>query len=248
MNNNNNFPSESTVSNNKTIKDKNKIFNRVAIGFSKKEEKTLSPDFIPPQKDSLLWCCYILLNGINYYNEMCFTSPNFHSEEFNLKKNLLDLILKEPKKIKTHSNHKITKIALEEYKSNLMTGISLKIPELILFCIYYNKSIIVIFDNKCIMRINNGIDNDFQSIINYNSINKKYSIIIDDSYLKKFEIINLFEIQQYTKPIRGISNYKIQELEYIYNNLLKEINPSNKLSKIELYENIYKIIANYINI
>lgn len=239
----------------------------VSFKFCKTKNDLCNKDDVitPLQQDTLVWCCYVLLNGNSAYNYIMSMNGNTHSIEFDLKKHLVDLIIKEPKKIKTHCNHKMTKIALEEIKSNLMTGINLKIPELIAFCVYYNKCIMVIFDNKCYMIINGmGVstlneaekieeDETPSAIFYYNSKNKKYSISFNCSLpLIIPEIEKMVKIEQYTKPIYGLSNYKTIELEKIYNKLIKITDEQTQTlttsTKKEMYEIIYKTLAVYIGI
>lgn len=202
----------------------------------------------PKYPDTLLWCCYILLNGVGAYEYLTTVSSTGFSnaDGLDLRRALVDEISKNPKK-KSHSNHKITKVALEEIKSNLLTGAKFKIPELIVFCVYYNKNVRVIFDNKCYMNLNNGTEDDdavLDAIIYYNSRDKKYSIICGGvDAMQPPAIDNMVLIEQYTKPVRGFSCYKTAELEEIYEKLRVVGDERGAPTKKEMYEFIHKEIC-----
>lgn len=220
----------------------------------------LAPVITPVQPDTLAWCCYILLHGRGAYETLVsVASASFsNADELNLRRALVDEIAKDPKKVKSHCNHKITKVALEEIKSNLLTGVKLKIPELIAFCVYYNKSVIVIFGdnplvergvrgdealaprppNKCYTTINSGVDDaaDADAIIYYNSRSKKYSI---GAGAPAPDLSKMIAIEQYNKIMRGFSAYKTAELEEMYKMFCES---GETLSKKEMYEFVYKTL------
>ena len=224
-------------------------------------DKDISPQKMdaiePTQTDTLLWCCYILLNSLGAYEYIKSVSSSGFSnaDALELRRSLVDEIIKNPTKIKSHCNHKVTKVALEEIKSNLLTGVNIKIPELIVFCVYYNKNIMVVFDNKICMKINNGITecDALDAIIFYNSKTKKYSISTfcggaapREGVEKSIQPRPVFEkefveIVQYTKPVRGFSCYKMAELEDLYMKLSGNTGSANAApTKKEMYELIYR--------
>lgn len=221
---------------------------------SKLRNETETKVVEPTQSDTLLWCCYILLNSLGAYKYLTSVSSNefSNSDGLDFRRAIVDEIVKNPKKIKSHSNQKITKVALEEIKSNLLTCVNMKIPDLIVFCVYYNKNIMVVFDNKIYMNINNGItdetcdtaDETCDAIIFYNSKTKKYSILPEPQTQISSVSYNrnkLVEIEQYTKPVRGFSCYKTSDLEELYKKLF-DGKIDTKPSKKEMYESIHKEI------
>lgn len=217
-----------------------------------------APVITPIQSDTLAWCCYILLHGRGAYETLISVASSSFSnaDELNLRRALVDEIVKDPKKVKSHCNHKITKVALEEIKSNLLTGVKLKIPELIAFCVYYNKSVIVVFDNNplvergnealaprppCYMTINSGVDDaaaDADATIYYNSRSKKYSIDVGGAPAP--DLSKMIAIEQYNKIMRGFSAYKTAELEEMYKMFCVETDETP--SKKEMYEFVYKTL------
>ena len=220
------------------------------------EKKTASPQkkssagahengrITPTQADSLAWCCYILLHGRGAYETLVsMSSSGFaNADELNLRRGLVDEIVKDAKKVKSHCNHKMTKVALEEVKSNLLTGVKLKIPELIAFCVYYNKSVMVAFDDKCYMTINSGVDDDLEldATLYYNSRTKKFSYG-DAEVVANME--KMVAIEQYTKIVRGFSCYKTAELEEMYKKMGGISNgAATTPTKKEMYEFIYKVL------
>ena len=99
------------------------------------------------------------------------------------------------------------------------------------------KKINLIYYTDSLYFINNKYDKE-PLIIYYDTQNKQYKKIekIDENELKK----NRLNIQYIQKPIKGLSSYKVSELEEICKilniNIMK--NGVKKLKKKEMYEKI----------
>jgi len=212
------------------------------VGIEDKNE-----DFISPKQiDSLFWCLYIANFG---YNDYVTINRNYGIKELEIKKNVIDYLKNNPNKMK-ETNYKITKIIIQEVMSDLMTSQKeTSIHCLLAIISMFNMNIIMIDSNRQFLLEFNS-NNDNQKNISTYLIKKdkhgKYHIntepITNEDIDKlKNEIICL---ENYMKPMKSISGYKIEELEELSQKVGINILDKNekRYKKQELYYLIAEIV------
>ena len=196
-----------------------------------------SAQYFPRKPDTLFWCVYIALHGTKEYNQIGLHYGNVEIEE---KQKMMELMRKTPNIIK-NANKKITKVSSQEIMSDFMTNKRTTVDMLMIFAVYNNMRIILVnVDNK------NQPDKSYtilgsqiytQTIVIYKK-NNYYGLEMEYQEQKMEEILtNLFCMEQIDRPLKAITNYKIDELEAIAYKLNVDYTTS-KLKKQELYNAI----------
>ena len=139
------------------------------------------------------------------------------------------------------SDKKITKVLSQEIMSDLMTNKKTTMDMLLIIAIYNNKKIILInVDEKkqpSKYYLVFGSQNYSETVVIYKK-NNYYGLEIDYNEEKIRDLTSkLLCIEQIDKPLKSISNYKIDDLEKIAYNLNVDYT-TKKLKKIELYNMI----------
>jgi hypothetical protein len=193
--------------------------------------------YFPRKPDTLFWCVYIALHGTKEYNQIGLHYGNVEIEE---KQKMMELMRKTPNIIK-NANKKITKVSSQEIMSDFMTNKRTTVDMLMIFAVYNNMRIILVnVDNK------NQPDKSYtvlgsqiytQTVVIYKK-NNYYGLEMEYQEQKMEEILtNLFCMEQIDRPLKAITNYKIDELEAIAYKLNVDYTTS-KLKKQELYNAI----------
>jgi hypothetical protein len=213
----------------KNIITKNNILNNKNNKYV--ENKIINKDkiYIPKQLDTFFWCLYIMINGIQQYNTIqnkCF------AKEKELKFNYVDLIRKNRIILK---NKKIKKI--DDIENELITNNKIDINIFIALIILEGINVIII-NKKIYYELVNNDDNDFFVI---HIIHNKCGYEENVSKEKIQEYKNtLLKVDNINKPIKAISNYKLDEIREISKifglNIMN--NNDKKKTKSELYEEI----------
>lgn len=193
--------------------------------------------YYPKKTDTLFWCIYIALNGMKEYDQIGLHYGNIEIEE---KQKMMELMKKTPNLIK-NANKKITKVLSQEVMSDLMTNKRTTIDMLMIFAVYNNMRIILVnvdeknqpYKSYIIL----GSQIYSKSIVIYKRKNN-YGLEMDyQEDIMDTTLTNLFCMEQIEKPLKAISNYKIDELEAIAYKLNVDYT-TNKLKKQELYYGI----------
>lgn len=207
------------------------------------KRKPASTQYFPRKPDTLFWCVYIALHGMKEYNQIGLHYGNVEIEE---KQKMVELMRKTPNIIK-NANKKITKVSSQEIMSDFMTNKRTTVDMLMIFAVYNNMRIILVnVDNK------NQPDKSYtilgsqiytQTIVIYKK-NNYYGLEMEYQEQKMEEILtNLFCMEQIDRPLKAITNYKIDELEAIAYKLNVDYTTS-KLKKQELYNAILLSLTN----
>ena len=199
-----------------------------------KQKKIQKFTYSPKQQDGLFWCIYIIIKG---YNDYISIDRNYGIVKLEIKQKIGEFIKENSNKMK-NTNYKITKINIQEIMSELITvQKDTSILCLLTICIYYKINIILIHPNKKLMLefiSNQGIEQPYYVI--YKENYGKYTVdpdqkTIDDINKMKETIVCL---DNYFKPIKGLSQYKVEELEKLASKL-GLLDTSKKYKKSELY-------------
>ena len=202
-----------------------------------------STQYFPRKPDTLFWCVYIALHGTKEYNQIGLHYGNVEIEE---KQKMMELMRKTPNIIK-NANKKITKVSSQEIMSDFMTNKRTTVDMLMIFAVYNNMRIILVnVDNK------NQPDKSYtvlgsqiytQTVVIYKK-NNYYGLEMEYQEQKMEEILtNLFCMEQIDRPLKAITNYKIDELEAIAYKLNVDYTTC-KLKKQELYNAILLALSN----
>lgn len=212
------------------------------VPVEEKLENTIKTEHVeelisPKQNDTLFWCIFIIHFGYDEYLEV---DRNYGVKELDVKKQIGDFISKNPHKMKT-TNTKITKAAVQEILSELLTSqkdTSMQcLMALIVFC---NINLIMINSTKLLMlEFVSNKDEEIPTYVIYKDAYNKYSL--KNQQLSKEEIEDIRSkticLENYLKPIKSISNYKVEELE----DLAKKLGifeKNKKYKKSDLYQEI----------
>ena len=196
----------------KSIKSKNKI---KEVDF-----------YIPSEKDSLFWCWFIFKSGFSDYE---INKEFFFSVE---KENKIEFVnkIRNNKKMLKHMKVRISEME-GHFANDSILDITYLEPMLIIEkynFIYMNEKIY--YENitypgnpTCIVKYFNDVD--------------KYGLFLDEKKLFDYKD-KLFNVDNIKKPVKGISNYKANELRDICKKLNIDImkTPTKTKTKKELYQ------------
>ena len=196
----------------------------------KKVEKKQNNNLNIKEKDKLFWYLYIFEHGIANYELL---GRNKYSKEMALKVEFIEKLKHEKRLLKDN------KLKFNDIQEKLLYG-SLDIYTF--FSITMIKKINLVYFTDHIIFINNKYEKD-SIIIYYDKANKIFEIKdkINIEELKKDRL----EIAYLKKPIKTLSNYKVNEIYEICKKLKIEImkNSTKKFTKKELYEKIVQKIS-----
>ena len=187
-------------------------------------QEVKEPDFfIVKEEDSLFWSFYIIAFGLDKY--IMNKGKNYIIQQ-ELKINVIES-MKDNKSIL--KQYKLKKVDIEQ---NLLYDKQITYASFLYLSMFYRQNIIII-DDRVYYECIGDPTND--TIIMIKKINHHYAIYtkIDKEYSTKY-----YKIDNISKPILGISSYKLNELQDICKKL--KLNTDGK--KKDLYEKIIKCI------
>ena len=198
-------------------------------------KKQIHTDFLLPRfSDTLFWCYYIMKNGLGAYEMI---HGDGYKDSFEQK---IDLVYKVRDNKDLLKKYKWKRNAIED---ELVNHKQITISAFMCICAIHNFNVVYI-DNKKIYTLIDNID-DLSS--NLNIIEKThdgFALFLgthEEKYKKYTESIgNFWHIDNLNKPLRGISSYKVKELQEICKKLGFEIinEKKTKKSKKVLYQMI----------
>ena len=210
-----------------------KITKKVVKQAIKKKE--VSSDFLLPKfSDTLFWCYYIIKNGLSAYE---IVHGDGYKDSFEQKINLVYKIRENKELLK---KYKWKRNSIED---QLVNHKEISISAFICICAIENLNVVYI-DNKKVYTLINNID-DLSS--NLNIVEKTqdgFALFLgsnEDKYSKYTDSVDKFwKIDNLNKPLRGISSYKVKELQEICKKLGLQIltDKKTKKSKKILYQMI----------
>jgi hypothetical protein len=191
----------------------------------------------PSQRDTLFWCLFIVNFGFGEYTEV---DRNYGVKELEVKKQIGEYITANPHKMKS-TNVKITKAGIQEILSELLTSQKdTSMNCLMALLVFYNINLIMVNSTELLMlEFKADKDAELPTYVVYKDTYNKYSTKIEP--LTKEEIIEMKNkmicLESYLKPLKAISNYKLEELE----DLAKKMGifeNNKKYKKTDLYQEI----------
>lgn len=191
----------------------------------------------PNERDTLFWCFYIMVKGIDTYKQMI--NRNIVVEK-QLKIEYIDKFRENKTLVKTHRLGPLSHI-----ENMLLNESCIDMKTFQALCILDNVSCVFTF-GKCYHEINIDKDDEvgddisnIHTIVSDSAINerKKYSYR-SNTTLDSINLVRntMFYVDNLSKPVKAMTSYKLEELIDMCNRLQIEIEP--KLKKKELYERI----------
>ena len=192
------------------------------------------PEFFYINKnDQLFWCFYIIKNGYDNYE---INKNNSFYLEKSIKINSIEK-LREKKDLL-----KINKLKLNEIENELANEKLITIKGFIALLLINDLNVFYVGDSIFYKFISNNEKQNF--IVKYNKQIKKLGVSLNDNndtnkYIKNITETKM-ELFDITKQIKGISSYKLGDLQDICNKLKINIkdNDNKNLKKTLLYETI----------
>jgi hypothetical protein len=212
-------------------------------------------------QDGLFWSMFICHYGYTEYNRNKY---NYGKIEVQEKEKIAEYLHKNGSpKISKQTNYKLTRGFCCEIESDLITNPKMPFSGLIGMCAYYHCDIIVIDLNRNIYHYFSGCmeDDDTNTktketyILYKNPLytgkykSNEYFIDIDHKIYSLSEIKErFFQIDNYQKPMKSITNYKKIELEIIAKKTIFHLNNNEKpLIFKEDKQQLYEMILTYIS-
>ena len=202
-------------------------------------------------QDSLFWTLYLAIYGRSEYERIggC-TNGNVEMSE---KNKVVDYVKKQgAKNISALLNTKMTKVALYDMCSELLTLPRMSWKHIPLLCAYYNCNLyyIDLMTRTYLPTVHTtDFDHDINTFVLYKNDKKgpQYWIDIGEQITKLTEIkMQYFLIKDCEKPLKAVSSYKLSDLELIAN--LLKVSCTGKYKKQDLYNKIAECLGNLGNI
>ena len=187
---------------------------------------------IPEENDSVFWCWLIFTKGLSNYT---ISRDRVFVTEKTEKINFIEKVRINKKLLKKY------KIKLCDIESNLTMGKKLDIIFLEPMIIMENFNFIYMDDK---IYYENILDEDNKTcIIKYFKKDEKYGIFLNN--ISKIKKNKLFRVDNLSKPIKAISNYKADEIREICKKL--NINPMKSPTKYHTKKILYQLIKEKLN-
>lgn len=200
-----------------------------------------NPFFVPFHRDTLFWCLYIAHYG---YNDYIVIERNYGLKELAVKSLVAEFLKTNPNVLKS-TNYKITKTATQEILSDLLTTQKETDMNCLLAIIAYFHINIVMIDNteRILLEFTSDKDEQIPTFLIKKDASKKYHIKMTPLSTNEIQEIksNKICLENYMKPMKPTSAYKVADLELLAKNIDIDIS-QKKYKKNELYELIYNTI------
>lgn len=212
---------------------------KIQIQIQEQPPKQASePSFtFPTQKDSLFWCFYIMKHGVESYNAL--ESINIVVEK-KMKIEYVEELRKNKHVIKS------SKLAPLIYIENLLANeTQIDIKTFFTLCILEKISLLYLY-KKTFFLLNtsedDGCDLVSMHVVKRNDVPLKFGVMENEKPEKIKEYTEaLYKIENISKPIKGLSSYKVSELVDMSKKLGLEIinkTTNKQKTKNELYESL----------
>jgi hypothetical protein len=211
------------------------------------ETRKQKDEYIEPrQHDTLFWCLYIIHHGYNDYMQI---DRNYGVKELEEKQKIFNFIKANPSKMK-NTNYKMTNVALQEIQSEMMTvQKQTSMTSMIAMLVYYNINLLIIDASEKTMLEFWVNKEDIPSMNTKTTSDSAATYVLHKSKMGKYKLQmeniathKIYEMKEkyvvldsYLKPLKSMTNYKVEELEEIAKKL-GVYNENKKYKKAELYQ------------
>ncbi len=197
--------------------------------------------FEPFSQDTLFWCLFFHIYGQGEYLEI---HKNYGKRELEEKQKIVEFYTGKDGKKNAASlkcgNQKLTLADIQETLSGLMVNKKTHILELFAMANYYKVGVVLIDprNKTCVELIPENVQTDKMYKIYYNTDTtipgkwrtREQEIDSDNDY---------YRLEQWNKPLKAVSSYKLPELQEIAQRLNIDIH----LKKQELYDKLAQTIV-----
>jgi cell division protein FtsB len=202
-----------------------------------------------PSNLSIFQSVFLLHYG---YSEYIMAENRMLNRELEEKQKIMETLSKTPKKLK-EGNHKLTNDNIQEILSGLLVATKEEIMHLVAYSAYYNRIIYLVFTHSYLIfspTKETAVDStNILSVYILNQTRKhpKYGGSYYPEFnptLEKMENIHNSKIhlEHYAKPFKGVSAYKLPELEEMATKTgMFENGVPAKYKKKELYDKIVEV-------
>lgn len=197
---------------------------------------------VPRNEDTLFWCMYIAKYG---YGDYLAIGTKYKNKEIEKKQEMIDTIKKSPAIMKCDS-YKLSKVAVQEILADLLVNKKTTMNTLLAMCILYNLRVYVIDESvKTYVHYRaNETTTTTETFIIRKTIDGFYGVDMDTNTAKIATIEETrLAIEPGPKPIKGMSAYKVGELETMIKKLGVWPNDGNKRTKTDLYDILQKTLS-----
>jgi hypothetical protein len=193
--------------------------------------------FEPREKDSLFWCFFIMKNGMTAYE---MTEHRNFIVEKKIKIEYVEKLRKEKALIKPY------KLAtLAHIESKLANDDKIDVQTLLVLCVLENLNVVFIKKRMYYeLQMNSG-DDDIHVIHSLDTYKYKFGHEISSKSQIDSLKLTLFQIDNFEKPFKSVSSYKLSDLVEICNKLnIDTVNKetNKQKNKNDLYESIVQHI------
>ena len=191
------------------------------------------------ERPTLFWCVFLAHYG---YSEFLRVGKRFQNRELEEKQQIMETLSKNPKQMKD-GNMKLTNDSIQEILSGLMVSTNDSFSALVAYSKYYNKTIYVVFACSFLVFSNTKEPREAKiediCVLYQTRKHPKYGgsyRLEEEPTLEKLERIRetKIEMEHYAKPFRGISAYKLADLEA----MAQKIGVLDASGKADLYAKI----------
>lgn len=198
-----------------------------SVPVANRQESTPITHVIIRQRDKLVWCMYIIVYGLDSYND---AQPKLFTAENDFKYESISKIREKQKIIKG------AKLKMQDIESELITNKQIRIQVLHALAIAYEKTIVF---------VHNRIYYEFPYGDTFFLIEKKKNDIVlhindQSNYISQIKT-ELYNIPNANKIIKGVSAYTVKELQEIAVKLqisTNDVETGKPLTKAKLYNEI----------
>jgi hypothetical protein len=212
-------------------------------------EKTKSDQewFQPKQHDTLFWCIFIAHHGQVEYQQI---DRNYGVREMEKKKEIGEYISLHSDEFKK-SNKKITKVAIQEMRSEFLTSSKeTSMNCLLAMCVYYKINILLLEESGKFYLEYCAYTNTEDTLPYYvlkRDTFKKYSICTqpfhDNRALQEWKKGKI-EIVNPLKPVKSIGAFRVEELED-FARIVGVYDETKKMKKADIYKAIVDMVKWY---
>jgi len=201
-----------------------------------------SIEFISPtHRDTLFWCLYIIMYGHNDYIQV---SRNYGVKELEVKKHIGDMIRANPNILKK-ANIKITKAAVQEIMSELLTSVrdTSYITMMGMLAIYKMNIILISASGKTMVEFISDKDTQQPTYVLHKDNFGKYKLQVEPVSEEQIAELKttVFCLESYLKPLKTVSNYKVDEL-YAIARQVGIFDENKKYKKGDLYDEMNDVL------
>lgn len=191
----------------------------------------------PTHQDTIFWCIYIAIYG---YNDYLQVNRNYGVKLNIVKKQISDWIGQNPSKMK-QTNIKITKAAVQEIMSELLTSIrDTSYLTMMGMLVYHRINVIMISANgKSMVHFVSNVDVEQPTYVLQKDSFGKYKLQAEPASKEQIDELKTtkFCLESYLKPLKTVSNYKVDEL-YAIARQVGIFDENKKYKKGDLYDEL----------